>query len=397
MILSCIVIDKKGITRMLFSIPILDENEQLVLGQIRELRDRLQLQLGEPRRWYGALRRQSFARALRGSNSIEGFDAALDDAAAIADGEAPLDASKETEAAYAGYRDAMRYVLQLASDPDFTYSEQLIKSLHFMMTSYDLKNRPGLWRPGAVWVRDDSTGEVVYEGADTALVPDLIHELVDSLNSDIDSPVLLRAGMAHLNLVMIHPFRDGNGRMARCLQSLVIARGGVLSPVFMSIEEYLGRNTPAYYAVLQRVGGTSWQPGRNARPWVRFILTAHLRQARTVLRRVRESERLWDDLEKLAQKTRVPDRSIGVLFDAAWGFRVRNATYRAVIKGAEGEEITEGTATRDLKHLVAAGLLRPEGERRGRFYLGTEQLLAMRHEIIKRRNVADNRDPFDTA
>ena len=46
----------------------------------------------------------------------------------------------------------------------------------------------------------------------------------------------IQAGMAHLNLVMIHPFRDGNGRMARCLQSLVLARGGILNPVFISIE-----------------------------------------------------------------------------------------------------------------------------------------------------------------
>lgn len=57
----------------------------------------------------------------------------------------------------------------------------------------------------------------------------------------------IQAGMAHLNLVMIHPFRDGNGRMARCLQSLVLARGGILDPVFISIEEYLGRNTQRYY------------------------------------------------------------------------------------------------------------------------------------------------------
>jgi len=85
--------------------------------------------------------------------------------------------------------------------------------------------------------------------------------------------------MAHLNLVMIHPFRDGNGRMARCLQSLVLARGGVLSPMFMSIEEYLGRNTHNYYNVLAQVGGGSWQPERDTRPWIRFILTAHLRQA----------------------------------------------------------------------------------------------------------------------
>jgi len=59
--------------------------------------------------------------------------------------------------------------------------------------------------------------------------------------------------MAHLNLTMIHPFSDGNGRMARCLQSLVLARGGKLSPEFLSIEEYLGRNTPSYYQVLSAV------------------------------------------------------------------------------------------------------------------------------------------------
>ena len=42
--------------------------------------------------------------------------------------------------------------------------------------------------------------------------------------------------MVHLNLVMIHLFRDGNGRMARCLQSLVLAAEGTLAPVFMSVE-----------------------------------------------------------------------------------------------------------------------------------------------------------------
>ena len=47
------------------------------------------------------------------------------------------------------------------------------------------------------------------------------------------------------NLVMIHPFRDGNGRMARCLRTLVLARAGILAPVFSSVEEYLRRNTRA--------------------------------------------------------------------------------------------------------------------------------------------------------
>ena len=94
--------------------------------------------------------------------------------------------------------------------------------------------------------------------------------------------------MAHLNLVMIHPFKDGNGRMARALQTLVLAREAILAPEFSSIEEYLGRNTPAYFDVLGQVGGGKWQPERDARPWVRFVLTAHYRQALILERRPRE-------------------------------------------------------------------------------------------------------------
>jgi Fic family protein len=162
-----------------------------------------------------------------------------------------------------------------------------------MMTDYSLHNRPGRWRQGAIYIRNEETGEIVYEGPDIDQVPALMEEVAEYLNGPCEDR-LARAGMAHLNLAMIQPFRDGNGRMARCLQSLVLARGRVLAPVFMSIEEYLGRNTQRYYDALAEVGQGSWHPGNNARPWLRFILTVHLRQARTMLARIRDSERLWE-------------------------------------------------------------------------------------------------------
>src|SRR6516164_8478986 len=85
-------------------------------------------------------------------------------------------------------------------------------------------------------------------GPDHALVPALMAELVSSLNVKSNLPSVLGAAMAHLNLVMIHPFSDGNGRMGRALQTMVLARDGILDPRFLSIEEYLGRNTLDYYA-----------------------------------------------------------------------------------------------------------------------------------------------------
>lgn len=376
---------------MLFETPRLGPEEHRVLALVEGFRGKLRRQLHEPRRWYGSLRRASFARAVQGSNSIEGFDAALDDAAAINLGEEPLDASEETWLAIKGYRDAMTFVLQLANESDFFYSEQLLKSLHFMMTNHELRHRPGLWRAGAIYVRDDGTGEIVHEGADIDEVPALMRELVEGLNHENAVPPLVGAAMAHLHLVLIHPFRDGNGRMGRCLQTLVLARERIVDPVFSSIEEYLGRNTQAYYDVLAAVGGGHWQPDRDARPWIRFILTAHVRQARTLLRRVKESERLWDELERIVGESRLHDRTIPLLFDAATGLRVRRATYRAIWE----DEITDAIASRDLRLLAERELLVPHGEKRGRYYTANARLRDIWQQILDARDPRDDSDPFD--
>lgn len=375
---------------MLFTAPELDDLEVEVVARIDQLRNRLRLQLRQPRRWVGNLRRLSMARVIQGSNSIEGFVASLDDVAAVEAGEEPLDADTETKLALRGYREAMTYVLQLAGEEEFTYSEQLVKSLHFMMTSYDLSVRPGLWRAGSIYIHNDQTDEIVYEGPDVDLIPGLTAELVEALNShDDETPAMVRAAMAHLNLVMIHPFRDGNGRMARCLQTLVLAREGVLEPQFCSIEEDLGRNTNAYYSVLEQVGQGAWRPENDTRAWLRFCLTAHFRQAQTLLHRVRESEQLWVELDRLRERERSPERTLDALFDAAIGMRVRRATYRALID----DQVSEQAAGRDLRQLAERGILVPHGEKRGRFYSASDELAALWTEIRARRALVQM-DPF---
>jgi Fic family protein len=375
---------------MLFQPAALDERERRVLDEVDELRRRLRWQIAAPRRWVGSLRRLTFARAVQGSNTIEGYNATLDDVAAVVAGEEPLDADEETRHALEGYRDAMTYVLQLAEDPYFEFDESLIRSLHFMMMSYDLSKNPGRWRPGSVYVRNEATGRVVYEGPDVELVPGLVAELVASVRSEGDTPALVRAAMAHLNLTLIHPFSDGNGRMARCVQTLVLAREAILEPPFASIEEYLGANPPAYNDVLALVGGEAWHPENETRPWIRFCLTAHLRQAKTLLARVKESEELWERCVVEAQSARLPSRVVPVLFNTALGFRAQRSIYRSLVE----EDVSEAMATRDLRAMADAGLLTAHGERRGRFYTASESLRAIAVEIRGRRPHQDDADPF---
>lgn len=381
---------------MIYEIPALGAREQQVLGLIDDQHRALRLQLHSPRRWEGQLRRQTFARAVQGSNSIEGFVAKLDDAAAIAAGDTPLDTAEETQLAIKGYSDAMTYVLQMADDHDFAYSTRLLKSLHFMMTGYHLTNRPGLWRAGSIFVQQEETGRIVYEGPDVEVVSELMARLVSQVQEGADDGIsaFSLAAMAHLNLVMIHPFKDGNGRMARCLQSLVLARDGMSSPVFMSVEEYLGHNTQAYHDVLADVGRGAWNPGHDARPWLRFMLTAHLRQARTHLRRLREIERLWVELDTLAARHHLPERTLIALSDAANGLRVRNQTYRTALEETGNAPVSEVTASKDLRLLTDLDLLQASGEKRGRFYIAAPALSRIRLSILQARDPRDNSDPF---
>ena len=78
---------------------------------------------------------------------------------------------------------------------------------------YDFSKHPGRWRPGAAWV-SSSDGDVVYEAPDRELVEPLVDEALAQI-TDSEAPTPVTAAMAHLNLTLIHPFSDGNGRMAR--------------------------------------------------------------------------------------------------------------------------------------------------------------------------------------
>jgi Fic family protein len=381
---------------MIYRTPELTELDRVVIGEIDLLRDRLRYQLRQPRRWFGTLRRATVARAAQGSNSIEGYHATVEDVAAVLDDEEPLDADTETRHAIAGYRDAMTYVLQLAgSDPPVRLDSSLLLSLHFMMIKHELPKGPGRWRPGAVWV-EDADGSVTYEAPPRDGLEQLVEEMLAMIDEPADVP-LVQAAMAHLNLALIHPFSDGNGRMARCVQSFVLARDGVLAPEFMSIEEYLGRNTPAYYAVLTDVAAGSWSPERSARPWLTYCLTAHYRQAKTVLQRIDEAAALWDQVDELVRLHGLPDRSIGVLSDCARGWQTRRSLYVKAVLATVGEEIAEDTATRDLRALSGAGLLVAEGEKRGRRYRGSPELKALWAEIRRLRPAKDDDDPYELA
>lgn len=368
---------------MIYQLPHPEPIDREVLSMIFDQHKRLQAILGDPRRWTGSLRRSAQAKNIRGSNSIEGYHVTLDQAIGAIENEPPTEYT-ETWLAAKGYRDALTYILQAARDPFFEFSKQFLKSLHFMMVNHEMEKNPGQWRNGTVYVVNQQSGETVYEAPDAEIVNGLIEELVATLKVEEDQVwAPIRGAMAHLNLTMIHPFKDGNGRMARALQTLVIARAGMRDPILCSIEEWLGDNTPEYYSVLAQVGQGKWSPENDCLPWIRFCLKGHYQQAQRLLRRTEEYSRMFELIRILSRKHGLNERSELSLFDACIGVRVTNSRYRAETN------VSEYVASRDLKKLSDIGLLSPVGDGRGRAYEAGEELRLIRKNTRSTRRADD--------
>lgn len=372
---------------MLYTYRSLNMDERSILDRIAAMRSELKYAVvQEPRRWTGLLARMTRARALRASNSIEGINVSAEDALAAVDNEDPSEADKPTWQAVQGYHAAMDYILQRCRDPNFKFSVDVILAVHFMISQHDLDANPGNFRRGWVAVRNTQTNEVVHEGVDRELLEPLMDELVAGMNDDAGESLIVKAAMTHLNLTLLHPFSDGNGRTARCLQTAVLAHEGIQAPTFSSIEEYIGRNQQEYYDVLAEVGGGGWHPERDARPWIRFCITGHYRQAATLLRRLKEAQRTYIDLALEVASRKLPERTALGLLEAASGLKVRNASYRATT------DVSNNVASRDLKALVDAKLLVPEGERRGRRYVASDLVKEIAHRHRLPRGIPD---PFE--
>jgi Fic family protein len=271
---------------MLFTVHDLTADERAVFERIEDMRYQLRHLVREPRRcWTGLPACVTRATAKMRSDSVERLNATEEDALAAGDGEDPAEVDRETQRAVRGYRQAMDFILQRCRDRDFRFSRDMLLTVHFMLTQNNPQANPGHLRPGWVGVRNSETGKIVHEGVNRDQLESVLSEFIESLNGASQLPVMVRAAMAHLNLVMAHPFSDGNGRTARCIQTALLAKEGIFAADFSSIEDYVGRNHTAYYTVLSEVGGGTWAPQRDAHPWVRFCLTAHYRQAKALLRR----------------------------------------------------------------------------------------------------------------
>jgi Fic family protein len=339
------------------------------LARFEELRVRLDSGAFLARTWSGRLRRELESEAIGASVSMEGVPVTVDEVRRILAGDRPSAVSIDDAALVLGYQDAMRAVLRRADDPAFEWQTEVLRNVHERVLAGSYVAGAGRYRESQVFVTRRESGRVVYTPPAPELVPGLVGELTAWLGgSKADgAPSPVTAALAHVSLAAIHPFRDGNGRTARILASLVMYRGGYRQPQFTSLEEWWGSHQADYYAAFDCLGET-WDPTADVTPFIAAHVRAQTCQAEALSLRLSTERLLWQVLEEVAKSVRTDERAANALFDAIMLRDVTNRYYRSVV------DVTAPTAAKDLTLLESARLLVSRGRGRSTSYSGTVAL-----------------------
>lgn len=211
----------------------------------------------------------------------------------------------------------------------------------------------GGWRTDATGPMQVVSGpigrqRVHFEAPPAARLADETGRFLAWLNAAPVEPLLIRAGLAHLWFVTLHPFDDGNGRIARALGDLVLARADRSPQRFYSLSAQIQRERNAYYDVLERTQRGSL----DVTEWLAWFLTALGRaidHAHATLDAVLVKARFWQRCAGVAMNERQA-KVMNRLLDGFEG-KLTSTKWAALAK------CSQDTALRDITELVERGVL----------------------------------------
>jgi len=313
-------------------------------------------------RWKVSLRKEAIIRSAHFSTSIEGNNLTLEQVSALAAGRKIMARRKDRQ-------EVLNYIQVLEGldtlTADGMYTEAVIKNIHKLLTKATLDDPLdcGAYRSERdkyVVVGNRLTGEVSFRPPPNEEVAPLMTGYTQWLNSSqvrVLDPVVV-AGIAHYELVRIHPFVDGNGRTARVIAALTLHLGGFDTNQFFCLDDYYDMNRSDYYRALRTVDPVA----RDVTQWLEYFIegvavsidSVRERVARLSSERIRASTRGQIALSE--RQMRIVERI--------------NKDGRITIAGMVSMfSITRQAALKEIDKMIDLGVVRREGRARASYYV----------------------------
>jgi Fic family protein len=222
-----------------------------------------------PAKWIPNFHREGLVRSVQATTALEGSPFSVTDVQRIAIG-VDVDGPKN-------FRQMALNCLQFfdtlgAISPGEQISPDYVIKMHKMLTdgACEPAEASGKLRQKDIDIVAPSTREVIFKGVHYADVPRLLEDQLawlEELEAEKVSP-MIQAGIAHVQLLRIHPFAVANGLAARAMVPLVLFLRGFDSQRIFEIDSFFNANRPNYYDALKSAGGTP----PNSTPWLEYFL-----------------------------------------------------------------------------------------------------------------------------
>lgn len=307
--------------------------------------------------------KEALVRAVHYGTHIEGNELNLSQAEKVMEGKEVLARDRDIQEVI-NYRKVMEYIGHLSARENVKVDEELILELHKLTVDRILEpEKVGNFRKTQVVIKNSQTGEVSFRPPPSTAIPMQMEDLLQFINEKdiLDIHPILRAGIVHYELVRIHPFVDGNGRVSRALSTLILFLEGYDIRKFFSLEEYFDSDAIDYYEALKSVEKSQWDMTN----WLEYFtkgLSIELFKIKEKVENISIDAHLK---EKLGGKPiMLTERQIRIIeYIQKIGY-LQNKAFGTIFP-----MVSEDTILNELKGLVSNGIIKKTGSTKGAKYV----------------------------
>lgn len=293
------------------------------------------------------------------SSQIEGTQSSFSDLMLFEHHQKP-EVSLEDVEEVSNYVQAINYGLERLKD-NFPLSLRLLKEIHAVLLRGNRGSHklPGEFRRSQNWIGGTRPGNALFVPPPVDALSDCLRNFENFLH-DESFPVLIKAGLAHVQFETIHPFLDGNGRLGRLLITLLLCTNGMLDAPILYLSLYLKQNRHTYYELLQEVRHHGkWET------WLEFFLMGVYQSSKQAIQTAEQVNNLFmNDFKKISHLRRARFSCEQTL---EYMKRLPQVTVPLLAKELK---MTAPTARSALNHMQSIGVLEEiSGKKRDKVYV----------------------------
>lgn len=335
-------------------------NTNRIINHIAEISAARETILNAPilPQWEVKLRKEAILKMTHHSTSIEGNRLALEQVKDLLAGE-EVPAWEKDKTEVENYVKVLEYIDQLGAKGGQRITEEIILEIHRLTIKELLEeSETGHYRKLPVAVVN-GFGRTVFQPPAAEKVPELMRDFVAWLNSKEVTelyPVLV-SGIAHYELVRIHPFADGNGRTARALATLILYLRGFDTKRFFALDDYYNEDRGRYYAALQTVDPETI----DITEWLEYFtegVSVSMRRVKRVITDLSLDQRLKEAKGQIY----LDDRQMVILKYLQTNPRITISEIKSMFS------ISREMANRVIRPLLENGLIARQGKGRATYY-----------------------------